>query len=256
LSHSGTGDEGFSVFAKAPKLTSLNMQGLAITDVGLAALTNSRALARLELAYCPVTRDGLHNLAGIPLRELGLAGTRIEFDDLPALVADFPELVSLDLRDIGGERGRGLAPLAELPSLAALSLDAQLAETEAENVGKIATLTSIGFAYQRTPISTEAIEALERIPQVSTIGFAASRFAPGVFDTFSRNTTIKNLGIHDCVVQDENLEKLSGMVALVKLSFRAAEVTDAGIRKFRELRPDVELTVDGKVYPATSPKSE
>jgi len=71
------GDAGLDHLADLTALEDLRLTKTKITDDGLAKLKGLTSLKKIDLHHTAVTDAGLKHLAGLPLKEVGVSGTRV-----------------------------------------------------------------------------------------------------------------------------------------------------------------------------------
>ena len=108
-------DAGLKNLEGLRNLTELDLSKSQVTDSGLKYLNRLTKLVKLNLSDTPVTEAGLVHLRELPVEELDLSGTRIEFVTLEG----FSSLAYLDLgrtrlTDSGLKRSSGLGELQVL----------------------------------------------------------------------------------------------------------------------------------------------
>lgn len=93
-------DNEIDLVIQCPQVIDLTLEGVAITDRGLAKLEALQQLTRLILNDCPIGSSGLETLAKLPLREtmisIGLRATQVQDNDLES-IKGFTRLERLDV---------------------------------------------------------------------------------------------------------------------------------------------------------------
>lgn len=94
--------------AAMPQLTELNLTGTSVTAAGLAALGANRSLRSLRLVWCPTLDvEALRTLAGVPLRELNVYGTKCDTAALRELAATAWPGAAITFANGARQRGPG-----------------------------------------------------------------------------------------------------------------------------------------------------
>ena len=227
------------------------------TDADVQRFNNARRLDWLSLNGSAVSIQGLHALAGLPISELYVSSTRLQYADLPAIVADFPQLTRLDLRQLKGERGQGFAPLASLPQLNFLELDATHVLAEPSELAQLAELKTIRISGQRIPVPASVISALDQIPHVESLVLALSSLEADVYETLSQNSTLTSLEINNCQIDGRQVELLASMSRLQVLKLYGMNSTHAGMEKLSFTLPHCHIQWNGgQILPSQTSDSD
>ncbi|NMC19457.1 MAG: hypothetical protein GYA33_03460 [Thermogutta sp.] len=115
----GVGEEVLGKICGLPRLSDLRVRGYAIDDACMAAVASCRQLSAFTLEEAAVTGKGFARLADLPLTSLTLYKClSIREDDL-AVLARFPRLTRLTLRDmpLRGDFLRHMAAASRLTEL-------------------------------------------------------------------------------------------------------------------------------------------
>ena len=259
-----------------------------VTATGLKALSGSRTLHKLLISYTSVGEGLVELLPNWPLLEhLDLFGTQVTDD----VLAGIPSCPRLKVLVIGGDvviTGAGMTRIAErCPNLERLMLQGSpgLRTTPLGPLAPLRQLRQLAFVGEQ--VNEDSINVLKTLPNLEEIVIGS----PGTNHAITKLLTVENkfrslsigryddspqltdadfrlirqyrglreLDLHgELAVTDAVLLDLAQMQHLTQLKFillkiaGAAPYSDAGVAKFRELRPDVHLIVEQKDYPASS----
>lgn len=96
----GVGVEVLTQICALPRLSDLRIRGYAINDACMEAVAKCRNLSAFTLEEAAVTGKGLALLAGLPLESLTLYKCFTVREEDLAVLAEFPQLSRLSLRDM------------------------------------------------------------------------------------------------------------------------------------------------------------
>jgi parallel beta-helix repeat protein len=218
------GDAGMTYLQGLENLTGLEMVDTPVTDAGLVPLTRLPRLEFLWVARTHMTSACLEHVAKMKaLRNLLLDGLAITDESLVQL-AGLKNLRTLSLAKTR-VTGVGLKHLEGLPNLTEKLIlnGAPVSDEGMAVIGKRQRLAALFLAD--TPITDASMGHLE--------GMAA----------------LRELHLDDTALGDAGLATLANLPALALLSVAHTKVTAAGVKKFREARPQCQ--VDGA--PAENP---
>jgi hypothetical protein len=243
----------------------------------LAELATLPGLANLTLAgESGLSAVGLALVAGLPdLRTLELLQSSVQHDGLAAL-SPSPSIETLVLGGGGGATDAGLAAVARMPALRALTLEGfgQVTDAGLESLSAPGRLE--GLILSELPRVTDAgllhLPALGRLETLSLYDLPLATGA-GVAAAVGRIGSLDGLSLEGLEVDDGFLRAIAGHARLRSLrlgdlpgltdagllavaqGFPALEelglgalqvnVTEDGVARFRELRPEVDLVRDG-----------
>jgi Leucine-rich repeat (LRR) protein len=89
--------EDFEQLRQVPRLTSLSIQGIMLTQESLAGIATLAGLERLDISHSPLDDKGLLELVPLTkLRELNLEATQVTDDGVQRLTAALPNLAVND----------------------------------------------------------------------------------------------------------------------------------------------------------------
>ena len=243
-------DSYLSGISELIELEHLYLDRTRVTDAGLAELAGLKNLKKLGLGFTAVGNDGMTVVAKlINLRVLSLGESLVGDDGL----AKLKTLSRLEQLGLGSEvTDRGLGHLSNFPNLTVIQ------------VLKSHHLTEVGIGYlQKLPKVTELnvvaatdadLERLKTLTHLKMLTFNLNQFTVSGLETLQAFPQLEYVSLDDSAITDDSyLPTLSKLAKLRKLHMNNTAITAEGIAKFRELRPDVELSARGKVYPASSP---
>ena len=271
---------GLVHLSRLPALTELHLAGNNLTNTALSHLTPMTQLQHLDLFHNPTITDaeivalgGLTQLellhlplnitdAAVPhlsrlhrLREFWV-GEEMTDAGVSKIIAQHPDLERLKINDgrrtlapiaaakklrwvsISGSQlsPEGLRILQALPALQAIRLNSGMTDEEVTRLSEVRQLREVEIYYyhgEGTRLADAALVSLTRLPKLEAIKMHGYIDSP----------------------TDAVLKEWATIPTLKKLTLLFAEprrkYTPEGIDAFRKARPDVELLIDGKEYPAT-----
>ena len=255
-------DEGL---AEIKGLTNLRELVLHQSDVTGKTLAPFRKLEALDVTLCPVDDKGLESLHGMTsLRRLRLGDTLIT-DASMRVVGEFTNLEELDLHgtaitDAGVQYLKGLSRLKKLNLMGCAVTD-----TSAEVLARLRGLEELNL--YRTRIGNGGASELQGLKQLSDVDLRYSRVTRGGIDALRaarpaarilyveqsarpriagdlfRPSPEGTLTLSGAAITDADLEKLSTVPQLRKLSLEATEIGDAGAHHLARLVGLVELNL-------------
>jgi len=190
------GDMTLEVLGKLPQLTALKHRSTAVTDAGLAALSESGTLesllaqdfvitnesgqhlaklgklSSLEIFRCQgFGTDGVLALAGLPLTRLTLRDLPDVGDPALAVVAKLPRLKRLYLHELASVGDEGLRQLAAARELEVLDIWSLPRMTDA-SIDVIAGLPNLKeLSIRETGVTEAAVGRIAAMPKLQTLTF-------------------------------------------------------------------------------------
>ena len=190
------GDMTMKVIASLPNLTALKHRSVAVTELGMEYLAQSKTLdsllmqdfaatgqagqhiaklgklRQLEVFRCPgFGSDGVLALKGLKLSRLTLRDLPAIDDSAMEVFSDLPELKRLYLHELASVGDSGLANLAALKSLEVLDIWTVPQMTDA-TVEVIATLPNIKeLSIRTTDVTDAAVDKLLAMPNLQSLTF-------------------------------------------------------------------------------------
>ena len=250
-------DSGFAAVTALTQISFLEMgYNLELTDAALTHIGQLTQLETLQLnGQANFTDAGLQKLSGLHrLRLFQMPdGPKVTDVGLSLMLSQHPELEVIGI--VG--RSLTLAPIAHAQKLQTVFLNGEQLTLDGLKVLQAsAGLRTLDLANGRS-------EDLQRVAQIPQLRNALIHFYfadgpyPGdkAFASLARLPHLEYIEIegHQSP-SDAVLETWAACATLQRLNLHSdkgkARYTPAGIAKFRELRPDVELHVDGQDYPA------
>jgi hypothetical protein len=218
-------DKGYAHLAKVPRLRTLSLAGVQVSDTTLAALKEVSTLQSLHLAAdTRITSKGLADLRSLAkLERLDLAFPV----DAPALqsLVEHPKLTTLRLNAAKLE-GKALAPLAKSTTLRSLTLDTQYQLSPprllgVRGEGKLfwSSATQLGFGGGGLIVPPE--------------GKAESTFSAGALEPF---TELRELVLLHPSLKEADLASLAKLSNLQRLRLFAPDYGDAGMEHLEKLK--------------------
>lgn len=207
--------EALSAIASMRPVVDLGLIRCGLTDRELEPLAEMDWLQKISLAGNAVSDDGIKELVPLQrLRTIVLSQTAVTNGCLDKLAA-FPQLSELDLRGCA-VTGAVFGEASGLPSLRSLSVSE--IDVSPEHVGALRELSGLSeLLLHRVALNAELIDALASLESLRSLSLAGSNLT------------------------DASLERLAALPRLEGLDAERTKVSKAGVARFKELRPDVEI---------------
>jgi hypothetical protein len=186
VSETSISNEGLTALADFKNLKVLHLTCPNITDEGIRSISALNQLERLVLSLTAVTDVGLSQLTLHTLRDLDIWGTEVTDAGLVALVANCPNLKSLNLMnlDISDDGLRSISSL-KLERLDLCSTDI----TDA-GLGHLSTLPLVELDLSNTRLTDDGLEHLAGISTLRKLRvYGTNVTEDGVMAFKARNTT-------------------------------------------------------------------
>lgn len=255
---------GLNALASLRKLQSLDVSHTAIDSESMSLLKNWPELRRLDLTATRIDDAGLDHLASCPrLEYLAVGKTKVTNEGLAKVLPHCPYLKELHLESQADDAGtRAVSALKGFKFLRSVRCSAD--QLTPEGIDALRALPQFEEIQLRSPTSNDAVALipglsvkLQRFECVTSADSDTGISAVG-YQSLQRCRQLIHLqfGGKSGSPTDASLVELATLANLhsMDLAFPepARQYTRTGVTKFRELRPDVEFTVDGKTYPALS----
>ncbi len=194
----------------------LMLYGLPIGDAGLAVLSDFKNLERMDLSGTRVTDEGMRT------------------------VARFSRLKSLNLNDTQ-VTDRGVRLISGMHNLTALALmSTGLTDDGLRSVEKLSELEWLVLV--KTQITDDGLAKLSRLSKLKTLIIGDTRVTDAGLVHLMDMPALEDISLYGTQVTDTGLMELAKLKSLRKVNvWRTPGVTDAGLAKFRRLRPEVEI---------------
>ncbi|MFN8555470.1 MAG: protein kinase [Candidatus Obscuribacterales bacterium] len=207
-------DKGFS------KLSNLHLLHLfaddtAVTDAGLAALSNMTSLKELQLNYTKTADAGISHLAKLDeLETLGLAGTVVT----DKATSDLAKLRNLKALDLGYTliTGHGLKNLAPLQNLTKLGL-------------------------YNTRLKDEDLKVLSNFPRLESLNLANTNITDDGVNELVKLKSLRTLDIGGSRVTNKGVKKLAALPNLQKVILYDLAIDLESVRKLRDKKPELQI---------------
>jgi hypothetical protein len=186
------GDGGMSALAMLPALRSLQHRSPSISDEGIRALTEAKALDNLFIQDFSITgrsgeyirqmenltgltifrcdnfdSDGVRSLQGLKLNRLTLRGLPID-DTAMEVFRDLPTIKRLYLQELSSVTDVGLANIAFLKDLDTLDIwEVPITDKSMETIAKFASLKTL--MLRGTKVTDVGIETLLTMSQLESV---------------------------------------------------------------------------------------
>jgi WD40 repeat protein/formylglycine-generating enzyme required for sulfatase activity len=276
--------EGLAQLAASQKtLEWLILGSCKMNDAGMASLAGMTQLRRLDLIFnVDVTDAGLRHLkdltsleylvlpqrttdaglASLPelrgLRELWFSDQAVTDVGVAQMIAQNPQLESLRLCD----GPRTVLPLAGMTRLCELHLDGQ--QLTLGGLRILQALPRLESIHLNSNMTAEQVARIGELPQLRQVDIYYSHgddpayFGDATFTALTRISKLEKINVHGHLPSptDAVLQAWAGIPTLKVIWLGCDEskrqYTADGIARFRELRPDVHLAIDGQDYPPSS----
>jgi serine/threonine protein kinase/Leucine-rich repeat (LRR) protein len=207
LSKTGVGDADLALLARLPKLTTLRLAGVSISDRALKALAGLTALETLDLRSTRITGAGLGELsAAKELKHLYLSHAPVRAESLDALAA-FPQLQTLDISATAAIDDAGLAHLETLQGLRSLGLrSAKITDASLERLARLTALESLDL--EGTPITDEGVEKLVPLPRLAKLSLNRTGVSDGVTTILAQMKSLRSVALLGTPVTPESIRTL------------------------------------------------
>ncbi len=258
-------DKGMESIALLHQIRELEIvELLSITDKAMESIGKLRQLERVTFNVPLIGDSGLARLGEMSHLRTIHVGNRTTDSGIIQLLKDHPQLQSLGVTDSRLPPKRTLVPLANARNLRELAVTgSQITIEGLEVLQRIPTLESLDVG---THLSTDDVLRIAKVSQLKKLRLHFSHAnspSPGdlAFEALVDLRLLEDLDVqgHAASPSDKVLETWSKLPQLKKLYLRHDDgkrrYTTTGIATFRKIRPDVELNVDGIIYPAT-PRAE
>jgi hypothetical protein len=222
-----------------PELTTVRLSGTAISDAGLAQVSQLPKLAELVLKDTPITDDGLTRLAACSqLKSLDVRGTQVSptgvaqlRKKLPTLFVEAsppkmkltPEQALAELKKTGG--GMLVHYDDRLPGTPVVMIDAT-------NLLQFQDEWTRYFAF---------------LPSLRTVSLSGTPLTDAGLDGLAEVGSLQDLILKETKITDAGLAKLAKCKNLKTLNVEGTGITEAGVAALRRALPQLE--VNGKSEP-------
>jgi len=267
LDNTGIDDSDLAQLARLLELRDLDISNNPITGSGFPQLAPLVRLETLKLESTGLDDASMRSLPALPrLRELSLYGTRIKGTGLRHLEA-FSALQSLDLSYTTLD-DEGLAHLPALPQLTELMLTSvkRLTGTSfSSTLGRFPMLQELWL--KDTSVETRALISLTLVPKLRILALPGTKVGPGSLFHLRPLRELRELYLGETGVTDDDFVHLVGLPIrklwlpgnvqltdkallairelreLRALNLERTSVTEAGLRRFRQSRPEVKISL-------------
>lgn len=244
------GDDIVLAVAKHPDIKRLYINYAQFTDASMAALAEMDSLEQLSLYATSVTDKGLALLAkgGRRLRTLSLQYSAHLSPAGVAPLADLPELADLTLST--SRVGGGLASLAKAKRLTSLRISyTRATDADFAGIAKIRRLSSLDASgnYDLTDAGLAALAGAGNLQRLDVSGAWVSDAGVAHLKGLRR---LKQLTLTDTRVTDQAVDSLAAM-SLSSVYLNGTGLTDAGLTKLAGIKT---ITTIGAYYCGVSKK--
>ncbi len=251
-SFSHLNDEGATLLGDFPTLRDLTLQDGTLTGRGLGVIASIDQLEQLNIRNCQQLAD--RDLAAVgkllSLQRLDL--TRSRAGDATAKAID--GLNRLHGVHLGSEAltDDGVRALCELVSLRDLTLSAEATNITDAGFADFWRLRNLDGATIAAPrVTGSTFQALAELPKLRRINLNSTATVDQALHHLAKSESLEKLFVGDwrnggpTALTDAGLLKLADAPALTELTLmrRGTQVTDEGIARLRELKPDLQFRV-------------
>ncbi len=245
--------------------TTMNSDGLEISDFSLRSLGRMKRLSYLSLENSPVTDRGLKFIEHLPIKNLVLRNTKVT-DAGMARLLKFQSLVYLDISGTP-VTDAGLEILAKKGSLTTLiaddtSLDDQAVELLSEfsslndlslagsavtdaGVSAIARLAHLEVLnLSNTKIGDNGVKALTTLSHLKSLKLAGTKITGTGVEYLVAMPSLLSLDLSNTALKDDSIELLCKMQGLNKLNLLNCSISRKAIMRFQRLSPRCFLTLE------------
>lgn len=260
------GDQSLAPLAGMSQLKWLSLSiNQSLTDAALGHLAGLTNLEHLELhGLTNLTDRGLESLGELKrLRTVGLSGTGVTDKGVKQIVSQNPGLEEIWVENTDRLASRTLTPLREATRLKTLRISGDQLTTE--GLAVLERLPVLDSLWLYVPFTDDEVSRLVKLPNLKNITlyyWKGGQPPPDAgYASLAKHPGLENLHIHGVSGSptDTALLEFGKIPTLKTLQVSFQEVhekrryTTTWVAKFRELRPDVALHVDGTGYPAKAP---
>ncbi len=239
-------------------LRRLNLRGSDITDTSMEYVASLRNLRSLDVSFTQISTPGLEYLAELSyLEELALGGNKLNGAGLTVLSA-LPNLKKLTLK--GTQRRNSgywavsltnvdMELLGSLRQLEWLdlggSIRSPLNELSDLGISELAQLRELRVLdISQTRISSAGLESLAGLPKLERLSlWRAERIDDRAAEFLARMRSLETLDLSETQIGDATLKKLAALPQLRRLYLFGTKVTPGAIERFRQERPDCEVSL-------------
>lgn len=244
----GVTDTGLTHLSKLNSLKKITIDGESITEEGLALLSQMKSL---EDVYVDNT-DKMDAIVGQLIRLFHLKALTLGTGLTDAGLTQLKNMPSLQELTVGPSQitGKGIASLAELPSLKVLCLhQMKLASAdEWASFGKLSSLQCLTLMHIRSQVTDAHIAHLAGLQFLRELSIGAiiirdrnAMYSMDVTDKgigyISKLKSLERLSLRGVKITDEGLQQLSKIPTLQWLDLQGCKVTEQGLQRLKKKLP-------------------
>lgn len=201
-----------------------------VTDAGLTALYDFKALQVLDLRDTLVTDAGLSQLKLFP--ELQAVRLRYQSLPIPEFAGPFPIFTDTGLRD-----------LAEIPTLRSLDITGgNVTDAGLAALGKLEKLRFLNLDTTGSGVTSVGLESLAALTELRYLGLAGSRkITDAALLKFKGLTHLRGLDLNSTTITDTGLAVVKHFPELRLLNLSHTKLSGAGLKSLSELADLEEL---------------
>lgn len=238
-------DTGVGYLDRLQSLKCLQIEGTAVTNVGLSKLSGLSRLEVLSLgAYdegADITDDGLIHIGALTnLKHLSLSGTKITDQGLVHLKS-LKHLEDLNLEATQVTEG-GLALLEPLDALQELRLYTRSSVTDV-GAAHLAKLKSLRIITDNLDVTDRGVALLATLPHLERLSLK-DRVTDASLEHLAQVKSLKWLHLQGCPITDKGLAALASLSNLEFLQISRTHVTGDGLSQLVGLPNLTILMVD------------
>jgi serine/threonine protein kinase len=245
--HGPITDAGIAKFATSPAaatLSNLVVNSTELTDAAFTFIPKFKSLTRLILEKSPkITGSGLIHLKGLPVQTLRLGNAALADAEL-AKLKDLPNLTTLDLTGTP-ITDTGLMHIGGLKHLTELSLYNVKTVTDAGAKHLEGLTELVNLHVNGVPFGEAGFASLAKLPKLKSLhGPYMSNVTDAGMKALAKSPSLESAALGATPLTDAGLAALAACKTLKHVQVGGTKVTAAGVKKFREARPDVEVASD------------
>jgi len=244
----GVTEIGLMALSKLPSLKSITVDGDSLSEEGLSLLSKFKSLEHIyidDTGKMDAIAGELTKLPGLVRLTLGRGLT----DEGLIQLKHIKSLRDLDI-ETAKISGRGIAALAELPSLQVLKLANMKLPTEEEwkALGRLSSLQRLSLKAIRSEVTDACIEHMVGLQSLRNLSIDAivirdrnAMYSLDITDEglgyISKLKSLERLTLHGAKITDEGLQQLSKIPKLKWMDLQGCNVTEQGLQRLKKKLP-------------------
>ncbi|QEL19328.1 leucine-rich repeat domain-containing protein [Limnoglobus roseus] len=211
--------EGFQNLAGLSKLREINLRGVRVDDLGIAAISKIESIVILTLEGDAITDAGISQLGNLSnLMSLGLQGHKIT-----------------------GTGFKSVRPLLKLTGMYLYGCPINISGIK-DIVSAAPNLDFIGFTSAE--VADDSIPILASLRGLHFLRLGNATLTEKSFDQLCHFAELDSLDISNATIPEKGLEMLIAAPKLKRLFIKSKQFKPELIENYRKARPKVELSID------------